>query len=173
MSEDTTVPIEITVPEPFLDRTGLGDDKEGYGVSQATIRMSITLHPDDGDERGRLVTIAATTHEDAPIVAATRFSEISPLPTAISEVLQSLIGALPERERMAIERYKLAQTDAMRKASEKKASAAAAASRSAKAKPAAAGKAANAAPAKTAATVAATTEPERPATCSLPLFSEE
>lgn len=170
MEEETSVPIEITVPEPFLVRTGLGDDKECYGVKESTIRMSITLHPDDGHERGRLVTIAATTHEDAPLVSSTRFADLGPLPTAFEEVLQSLIEELPERERLAVERYKLAQAEAMRKESEKKAAAAAA--RAPKSKPAVA-KTAKPTPAKADAPPAPKPQPERPALTSLPLFSED
>ena len=171
MAEDTTVPIEIEVPEPFLAGTGLGEDKEAYGVAESTIRMSITLHPDDGHERGRLVTVAATTHNDAPLVRSTRFADLGPLPTVAEEVLRSLIGELPERRLMAIERYKLAQAEAMRKETEKKANAAAAASRAAKTKQTTVAKTAKATP--TASVAAPASQPERAGIASLPLFSED
>ncbi|MCC6743628.1 MAG: hypothetical protein IT175_07170 [Acidobacteria bacterium] len=178
MDDNTTevAAAAVIVPEPFLAATGLGDDLEAYGVSESTIRLSLTLHPDDGDERGRLVTVAATTHADAPVVASGRLTDVFPLTGLLGEVLQSLVAELPQRKLLAIERYKLSAAKAALDAEAKaKAQAAASAPRT-KTKSAAAPatkKSAAAAAAPDSGTQAPQATITRPAETSMSLFPED
>ncbi|MFN7970828.1 MAG: hypothetical protein U0166_00500 [Acidobacteriota bacterium] len=136
MADATTPP---HAEEKLLAATPFGA-KEQYDFSRCTVQLTVTLHPEDGHPKGRLVTLAAWTHGDAPIVRSSRRDEMGGgWPAPIKEILGALRADLPERERLARERQRLEAEKAARDAAaeaKRKEEAAARRSQAARAKPA-------------------------------------
>jgi hypothetical protein len=73
-------------------------NKEPYQLSKCTVRIVITLFPKQDENSDRTCLIAASTHEDFPVVQCASFSELQPLPQPIKEVLKKLKAELPDRK---------------------------------------------------------------------------
>ena len=84
-----------------------GGSLEPYVWGRATIQLHITIHPEDGHDRGRLVSVAAWTHRDAPVTDAVRRQDLGTLPPVAVAALKTLQAEFPERERLARERRSL------------------------------------------------------------------
>ena len=90
----------------FLEETDSGA-KERFEWSACTIQVALTIHPEDGQPGGRLITIAARSHRDAPVTRTLRRDELGSFPAPLRDLLVELKNALPERERLARERRRL------------------------------------------------------------------
>lgn len=100
-------------PGKLLEETESGA-KERYDWSACTVQVVLTIHPDDGHADGRLVTIAARSHRDAPVTRTLRRNEIGTFPPALRDLLLELKALFPERERLAFERQRLAAQKAIK-----------------------------------------------------------
>lgn len=101
-----------------LEATASGS-KEPYVWERATIHASITLHPQDADPDGRLISIATWSHSDAPIIRAFRTSQCS-MQEEVNSLLEELSRSFPSREALAIERQRLEGEKKAREAREEK-----------------------------------------------------
>ncbi|MFN7971237.1 MAG: hypothetical protein U0166_02650 [Acidobacteriota bacterium] len=90
-------------PARLLEETATGA-LEPYEFERCTVHVSLTLHPDDGDPRGRLVSVTAWTHKAPPVIETLRHGDLGPLPEALQGVFAKLKDALGERERLARDR---------------------------------------------------------------------
>jgi len=93
------------VPGTVIEETTSGS-LERYDWNACSIQVAITIHPDDGHSQGRLVTIAAWTHGDAPVTRTLRRDEIGHFPPAMRDALVALRAEFPLRERIAFERQR-------------------------------------------------------------------
>jgi hypothetical protein len=73
-------------------------EREPYEFDRCTLTISLQLLPTDGDPGGRRVLIGVRNHLDQPIIQAVRESELGPLPSVISELLEQLKADLPSRQ---------------------------------------------------------------------------
>ena len=81
---------------------------EPYIWAQCTIQVSLQILPEDGPSSSdRKVILGVRTHEDAPLLALKRLSDLEPLPAPLTELLTQLAAQLPERA--ATERKRLAE----------------------------------------------------------------
>jgi hypothetical protein len=83
-----------------------------------TIHIGITLFPNHGNANGRMVSLAAWSHKDAPVVDTIRSNNLGS--DAINTLLLKLQNTLPSREQIAIERQRLEQEKTAKEAEEKK-----------------------------------------------------
>lgn len=102
----------------FLEETA-GGSREPYDFSAATITCVLTIHPDDGHEDGRLVSMLVRSHKDAPLCASVRRNKLGHFPAALGALLKELRADFPDRERQARARADVRAQDAAKKAAEK------------------------------------------------------
>lgn len=94
------------VQSAFLERTVSGA-LEPYDFAKATVTVVLTIHPDDNHPSGRLVTVLARSHTDAPVCVHARRDELGSFPVPVAVALQTLRSEFPQRERLAKERARL------------------------------------------------------------------
>lgn len=83
---------------------------EPYIWAQCTIQVSMQILPESDHSSGdRRVILGVRTHEDAPLLALIRLSDLEPLPLPLTELLTQLAAQLPERAAAATERKRLAE----------------------------------------------------------------
>ena len=83
---------------------------EPYIWAQCTIQVSLQILPESDHSSGdRKVILGVRTHEDAPLLALKRLSDLEPLPAPLTELLTQLAAQLPERAAAATERNRLAE----------------------------------------------------------------
>ena len=73
----------------------LPDEDEPYVFNDCTVTINIQLLPDDGDEDGREVIIAVSSHIEGPLVELTRLRLLGELPPAVAELVKLHEGRLP------------------------------------------------------------------------------
>jgi hypothetical protein len=92
--------------QEHLEETTTGT-KEPYDWEKMTIHIGITIFPDDENPDGRLITLAAWSHKDPPLLESVRANKFGS--TTISGLLEQLKGALPSRQELALERRRIEQ----------------------------------------------------------------
>lgn len=93
---------------PYLAETLTGD-REPYDFDRATIHIGVTIYPDDGSAEGRLATVTARSHADAPVTVTSRMgAHISCPVTLIGKAMDKLEADFPAREAASRERERLA-----------------------------------------------------------------
>ncbi|MFN7976366.1 MAG: hypothetical protein U0166_29210 [Acidobacteriota bacterium] len=100
-------PASVVGTRSVLEETAFGA-REPFIWSRATVFVSMTIFPEDGHEHGRQVLIGAWTHRDPPLVRMVRRAELRGLPPVMAELLAAVKASLPERERLASERQRVA-----------------------------------------------------------------
>ena len=72
--------------------------EEPYDINRCTVRIVITLLPPDTNQsEDRPCLLAASTHNDLPVAAQVKFSELEPLPVPITRLLAQLRDEHPQR----------------------------------------------------------------------------
>ncbi len=74
---------------------------EPYEWVKCTVRLSITLFPDDGNDGGRQVVLGCNTHNDPPLIEPIREAELGTLPPIVVSLLERLKERLPQQAEIA------------------------------------------------------------------------
>jgi hypothetical protein len=73
----------------------LPDEDEPYVFNDCTVNINIQLLPEDGDEDGREVIIAVSSHIEGPLVELTRLRLLGELPPPVAELVRLHEQRLP------------------------------------------------------------------------------
>jgi hypothetical protein len=79
-------------------------EEDPYEFDKCLITVAMALMPDDGSPDGRKVMLGVRNHQDEPILATCRLSDLIPLPDPIQKLLEQLKEQLPARSEKATER---------------------------------------------------------------------
>jgi hypothetical protein len=71
--------------------------EEPYNWEKCTIKILITILPDDGQEGGRETLVGCSTHRDPPLYETTRKVGLAGLIPVIGDLLKRLKNRLPEQ----------------------------------------------------------------------------
>ena len=124
--EETDKPDEIPIsndaqekkPEDKKPVNVVEDDP--YEFDQCLITIAMALMPDDGNPDGRMVMLGVRNHQDEPILASCRLSDLMPLPDPVQQLLEQLKHQLPARSKRAAERKAKAEEAKKKLASKSK-----------------------------------------------------
>jgi hypothetical protein len=92
-------------------------EEDPYDFDRCLITIAIALMPDDENPDGRMVTLGVRNHQDEPILATCRLSDLAPLPDPVQQLLERLREQLPALSAKAAERKKKVE-EARKKAAE-------------------------------------------------------
>jgi hypothetical protein len=109
-------------------------EEDPYEFDKCLITIAMALLPNDGSPDGRSVMLGVRNHQDEPILATCRLSDLMPLPDPIQQLLEQLKADLPARSEKAMERKKQAE-EAKKKTASSKTKPAAKAKKAEKPKP--------------------------------------
>jgi hypothetical protein len=95
-------------------------EADPYEFEKCLITVAMALMPDDGSPDGRMVMLGVRNHQDAPILATCRLSDLMPLPDPVQQLLEQLKDQLPARSEKAAERKAKAEEAKKKSASKSK-----------------------------------------------------
>jgi hypothetical protein len=95
-------------------------EEDPYKFDQCLITVAMAMMPDDGSPDGRMVMLGVRNHQDAPILATCRLSDLMPLPDPVQQLLEQLKDQLPARSEKAAERKAKAEEAKKKPASKSK-----------------------------------------------------
>jgi hypothetical protein len=95
-------------------------EEDPYEFGKCLITVAMALMPDDGSPDGRMVMLGIRNHQDAPILATCRLSDLMPLPDPVQQLLEQLKDQLPARSEKAAERKAKAEEAKKKLASKSK-----------------------------------------------------
>ena len=93
-------------------------EEDPYEFEKCLITVAMALMPDDGSPDGRMVMLGVRNHQDEPLLATCRLSDLMPLPDPVQQLLEQLKDQLPARSEKAAERKAKAE-DAKKKLASK------------------------------------------------------
>ena len=79
-------------------------EEDPYEFEKCLITVAMALMPDDGSPDGRMVMLGVRNHQDEPLLATCRLSDLMPLPDPVQQLLEQLKDQLPARSEKAAER---------------------------------------------------------------------
>lgn len=116
---DNTIP--STTPVPATQKQVNVVEEDPYEFDKCLITIAMALMPDDGNPDGRMVMLGVRNHQDEPILATVRLSDLMPLPDPIQQLIDQLKEQLPARSAKAAEkRAKAKEEEEKRKAARSK-----------------------------------------------------
>ena len=95
-------------------------EEDPYVFDQCLITIAMALMPDDGSPDGRMVMLGVRNHQDEPLLATCRLSDLMPLPDPVQQLLEQLKDQLPARSEKAAERKAKAEEAKKKLASKSK-----------------------------------------------------
>ena len=95
-------------------------EEDPYVFDQCLITIAMALMPDDGSPDGRMVMLGVRNHQDEPLLATCRLSDLMPLPDPVQQLLEQLKDQLPARSEKAAERKAKAEEAKKKSASKSK-----------------------------------------------------
>ncbi len=125
--EAETQSTETTSPEvksPIRTTIKFTPEDEPYIPGQCTVSIVLTLQPNDGHPDGRQVLIGVRSHDEEPLISASRLNNL-PLPGEIVGLLERYELNLPalgqlKAEKEAPDKVRQADAEAKRKAAQAK-----------------------------------------------------
>ena len=91
-----------------------------YEFEMCLITVAMALMPGDGSPDGRMVVLGVRNHQDEPLLATCRLSDLMPLPDPVKQLLEQLKDQLPARSEKAAERKAKAEEAKKKLASKSK-----------------------------------------------------
>ena len=95
-------------------------EDDPYEFEKCLITVAMALMPDDGSPDGRMVMLGVRNHQDEPLLATCRLSDLMPLPDPVQQLLEQLKDQLPARSEKAAERKAKAEETKKKSASTSK-----------------------------------------------------
>ena len=95
-------------------------EEDPYEFEKCLITVAMALMPDDGNPDGRMVMLGVRNHQDEPLLATCRLSDLMPLPDPVQQLLEKLKDLLPVRSERAAERKAKAEEAKKKSASKSK-----------------------------------------------------
>ena len=95
-------------------------EEDPYEFEKCLITVAMALMPDDGSPDGRMVMLGVRNHQDEPLLATCRLSDLMPLPDPVQQLLGQLKDQLPARSEKAAERKAKAEEAKKKLASKSK-----------------------------------------------------
>jgi hypothetical protein len=95
-------------------------EDDPYEFEKCLITVAMALMPDDGSPDGRMVMLGVRNHQDEPLLATCRLSDLMPLPDPVQQLLEQLKDQLPARSEKAAERKAKAEEAKKKLASKSK-----------------------------------------------------
>ena len=95
-------------------------EEDPYEFEKCLITVAMALMPDDGSPDGRMVMLGVRNHQDEPLLATCRLSDLMPLPDPVQQLLEQLKDQLPARSEKAAERKAKAEEAKKKSASKSK-----------------------------------------------------
>ena len=95
-------------------------EEDPYEFEKCLITVAMALMPDDGSPDGRMVMLGVRNHQDEPLLATCRLSDLMPLPDPVQQLLEQLKDQLPARSEKAAERKAKAEEAKKNSASKSK-----------------------------------------------------
>ena len=86
-------------------------EEDPYDFDKCLITVAMALLPDDGSPDGRKVMLGVRNHQDEPILATCRLSDLMPLPDPVQQLLEQLKEQLPARSEKAVAKKTKAKED--------------------------------------------------------------
>ena len=65
-------------------------EEDPYEFEKCLITVAMALMPDDGSPDGRMVMLGVRNHQDEPLLATCRLSDLMPLPDPVQQLLEQL-----------------------------------------------------------------------------------
>ena len=65
-------------------------EEDRYEFEKCLITIAMALMPDDGSPDGRMVMLGVRNHQDEPLLATCRLSDLMPLPDPVQQLLEQL-----------------------------------------------------------------------------------
>ena len=95
-------------------------EEDPYEFEKCLITVAMALMPDDGSPDGRMVMLGVRNHQDDPLLATCRLSDLMPLPDPVQQLLEQLKDQLPARSEKAAGRKAKAEEAKKKSASKSK-----------------------------------------------------
>lgn len=90
--------------EPETPKQGNVVEEDPYEFDKCLITIAMALMPDDGHPDGREVMVGVRNHQDEPVLAMYRLSDLMPLPDPVQQLIEQLKEQLPARSAKVAEK---------------------------------------------------------------------
>jgi len=81
-------------------------EQDPYDFDKCLVTIALALMPDDGHPEGRPVMLGVRNHQDEPLMATCRLSDLMPLPDPVQQLIEQLKSELPGRSERNAKRLK-------------------------------------------------------------------